>query len=138
ETMRRAVAYACRRRLDHLVLSPECETRGFWERLFVSYFGLMFSFRVRPWEVANPRKSAYVWLGVFNMVRAAAYRAFGGHRALPMDVTDDMKLGKVVKRNGFRQEILQGGDLISVRWLIGFHGIIEGLMKNAFAGFEFR
>jgi glycosyltransferase involved in cell wall biosynthesis len=138
DTMRRAVAYACTRDIDHLVVSPRCETHSFWERLFVSYFGLMFSFKVRPWDVADPRKSAYVGLGAFNLVRAAAYRQFGGHRALPMEVADDMKLGKVVKTHGFRQALLEGGDKVSVRWVIGLRGIIDGLTKNAFAGFEFR
>jgi glycosyltransferase involved in cell wall biosynthesis len=138
DTLRRAVAYACSRDIDHLVLSPRCETLDFWERLFVSYFGLMFSFRTRPWEVANPHSNAYVGLGAFNMVRANAYRQFGGHKALPMEVLDDSKLGKVVKRAGFRQELLEGGDLISVRWVVGLRGVIDGMTKNAFAGFEFK
>ncbi|HZT43892.1 MAG TPA: glycosyltransferase family 2 protein [Chthonomonadaceae bacterium] len=138
EALRRAVAYAHTRDIDHLVLSPSCETHGFWERLMVSYFGIMFSFRVRPWAVSSPRSTAYVGLGVFNLVRAAAYRQAGGHRALKLDVTDDTKLGKVLKRSGFRQKILEGSDLLSVRWVIGLRGMIEGLAKNAFAGFDFR
>lgn len=138
DTLRRAVAYARQERIDHLVVSPRCETHGFWEKLFVSYFGLMFSFRVRPWEVADPKSPAYVGLGVFNLVRAAAYRQFGGHCALPMEVADDMKLGKVVKRNGFRQALLEGGESVSVRWVVGFQGVLNALNKNAFAGFEFR
>ena len=138
QCMLKAVSYAVSRKIDHLVLSPECETRGFWERLFVSYFGLMFCFKIRPWDVSDRQKSAYVGLGAFNMVRAAAYHHFGGHRALPMEVADDMKLGKVMKRNGFSQELLDGRELVSVRWVIGLRGIVEGLTKNAFAGLEFR
>lgn len=136
-TLRLAVAYACRSRVDHLVVMPRCETHGFWERLFVSYFGLMFSFRVRPWEVADPKKPAYVGLGAFNLVRTCCYRQFGGHSALPMDVADDTKLGKVIKQHGFRTELLEGGDLLSVRWVIGLRGVVDGLTKNAFAGFDF-
>lgn len=138
DALSRAVAYAHHRCLDHLVVSPRCETHGFWERLFVSYFGLMFSFWVRPWEVADPKKTAYVGLGVFNLVRAEAYRQFGGHRALPMEVADDTKLGKVLKRHGFRAEILEGSALMSVRWVIGLRGVIDGLTKNSFAGFDFN
>ncbi|HLV81762.1 MAG TPA: glycosyltransferase family 2 protein, partial [Chthonomonadaceae bacterium] len=138
EALRRAVAYAHTRGVDHLVLSPSCETHGFWERLMVSYFGIMFSFRVRPWAVSRPGSPAHVGLGVFNLVRAAAYRQAGGHRALRLDVTDDVKLGKVLKRSGFRQEILEGSGLLFVRWVVGLQGMIEGLSKNAFAGFDFR
>ncbi len=137
DTVRRGVAYARTRNIEHLVVSPRCETRDFWERLFVSYFGLMFCFRVRPWDIANPKSKAYVGLGAFNLVRADAYRAFGGHQALPLDVLDDTKLGKVIKRNGFRTHLLEGGDVISVRWVVGLKGVIDGLTKNAFAGFDY-
>jgi hypothetical protein len=137
DTLRRGVAYACRHGIEHLVLSPRCETCDFWERLFVSYFGLMFCFRVRPWDVADPKSKAYVGLGAFNMVRADAYRSFGGYGALPLDVLDDTKLGKVIKRSGFRTHLLEGGDLVSVRWVVGLHGVIDGLTKNAFAGFDY-
>jgi len=138
DALRRAVGYAARRETDHLVLSPRCETHDFWERLFVSYFGLMFSFRVRPWEVSDPKSKAYVGLGAFNLVRASAYRQFGGHRALPMEVLDDTKLGKVIKREGYRTELLEGGDLLSVRWVVGLRGVIDGLTKNAFPGFDYN
>jgi hypothetical protein len=138
DAMRRAVAYADAHRVHHLVLSPRCSTQGFWERLFVSYFGIIFSFRVQPWNIADPTKPSYVGLGAFNMIRTSAYREIGGHAALRMDVTDDMKLGKLVKRAGLRQHLLDGGDLVSVRWVVGLRGIIEGLTKNAYAAFEYR
>ncbi len=134
----RAVSYACHAGTDHLVVSPRIETRDFWERLFASYFSLMLSLRCRIWDVADPRRSAYFGFGAFNMVRTAAYRAFGGHGALAMEVADDTKLGKVIKRHGFRTELVDGSDLLSVRWVIGFRGVMQCLTKNAFAGFDFN
>ncbi len=138
DALLRAVTYAERVGADHLVVSPRIETRDFWERLFASYFGLMLSFRSRVWDVSDPRRSAYFGFGAFNMVRASAYRTFGGHGALAMEVADDTKLGKVVKRNGFRTELLDGSDLLSVRWVVGFDGVMNCLTKNAFAGFDFK
>lgn len=135
--MQRAVEHAVRRGIDHLVVSPRFEAHGFWEKLFVSYFSLMFSLRVRPWEVADPRKRAYVGLGAFNLVKAGTYHRFGGHEALKMEVCDDTKLGKLVKQTGGRQEIALGRQICSVRWVVGLRGAIHGLEKNAFAGFEF-
>ena len=134
----RAVCYARRVGADHLVVSPRIETCDFWERLFASYFSLMLSLRCRIWDVADPRRSAYFGFGAFNMVRAVSYRAFGGHGALAMEVADDTKLGKVVKRHGFRTELVDGSDLLSVRWVIGFRGVMQCLTKNAFAGFDFN
>jgi cellulose synthase/poly-beta-1,6-N-acetylglucosamine synthase-like glycosyltransferase len=137
DALRRAVGYATTANIDHLVITPRCDTRDFWERLFVSYFGLMFWFRSRAWTASDPRRSAYVGLGAFNMVRTCAYRAFGGHRALPMEVADDVKLGKIIKQSGFKTQLLDGSDLISVRWVVGLPGVINSLAKNAFAGFEY-
>ncbi len=137
--LRKAVAFAVKRKFDHLVVTPSCDTRSFWEKLFVSYFGLMFCFRVRLWDIQKPSKpDSYVGIGAFNLVRSEAYRKFGGHRALPMEVADDVKLGKVIKQNGFRTCLLNGGDLLSVRWVSGLDGVVNSLSKNAFAGFEYR
>jgi glycosyltransferase involved in cell wall biosynthesis len=138
DALLRAVSYARRVGADHLVVSPRIETCDFWERLFASYFSLMLSLRCRIWDVADPRRSAYFGFGAFNMVRTAAYRTFGGHGALAMEVADDTKLGKVVKRHGFRTELVDGSDLLSVRWVIGFRGVMQCLTKNAFAGFDFN
>ena len=138
DALLRAVSYAHACKIDHLVLAPRFESHGFWERLFLSYFSLMFSFRTRPWEISNPRRSAFIGFGVFNLVRASRYRTCGGHDALPMEVADDTKLGKVIKRSGFRAELLDGSELLSVRWIIGLSGAVEGLTKNAFAGYEFN
>lgn len=137
DALLRAVAYARRVGADHLVVSPRIETRDFWERLFASYFSLMLILRSRIWDVSDPRRSAYFGFGAFNMVRASAYRAFGGHGTLAMEVADDTKLGKVVKQHGFRSELVDGSDLLSVRWVVGFRGVMQCLTKNAFAGFDF-
>jgi cellulose synthase/poly-beta-1,6-N-acetylglucosamine synthase-like glycosyltransferase len=137
DTLKLAAGYAESRETDHLVLAPRFESVSFWERIFLSYFTLMFTFRIRPWAVPRPDRRAYVGLGVFNMVRAEAYRSFGGHRALAMEVADDTKLGKLFKDHGLRTEVLDGSDLIGVRWVIGLRGAVNGLTKNAFAGYDF-
>ena len=135
--LRRSLAYACLTGADHLVACPRCRGFDFWERLFMSYFGLMFLFRVRPWEVVQPGRSAYFGFGAFNLVRTEAYRRCGGHSALPMEVADDTKLGKVLKQNGFHTRIVDASDYISLRWFIGLRGIMNGFIKNAFASFDF-
>lgn len=137
DTLRRAVAYACQTKTDHLVACPRCRGFDFWERLFMSYFGLMFLFRVRPWAVPLSGSAAYFGFGAFNLVRAAAYRDCGGHNALRMEVTDDTKLGKVLKTKGFQTRILDASDYISLRWFVGLPGIMNGFIKNAFASFDF-
>jgi len=97
-----------------------------------------FQFAFLPWQIADPRSKAYVGVGAFNLVRAAAYRRAGGHAALPMDVLDDVKLGKRLKEAGGRQACGFGEGMVRVRWAVGARGVIRGLDKNAFAVFGFR
>ena len=137
DTMQVAVAHALREKLDHLVVCPRCEAQGFWEKLFMSYFLLMFLLRVRPWEVSNVKRKAFMGFGAFNMVRAEAYRKSGGHASLPMEVADDYKLGKILKRHGYLSGMLDGSDYLSLRWVFGFQGVWNGFTKNAFASFDF-
>lgn len=135
--LRRVMAWAARRAAEHAVVFPQMIAHGFWERLLVTYFCAMFNLRFRPWLVANQSSPAYLGIGAFNLVRAERYHAFGGHSAFPLDVLDDMKLGKLMKSHGARSGVLMGGSWVRVRWVIGLRGFIDGLAKNCFAGFAF-
>jgi len=50
---------------------------------------------------------------------------------------DDLKLGKIVKKHGFRQDVAMGRGLITVEWYASVGEMIDGLMKNAFAGVDY-
>jgi hypothetical protein len=50
---------------------------------------------------------------------------------------DDLKLGKLVKKHGFRQDVVHGHGLVIVEWYSSLREMIDGLMKNAFAGVEY-
>ena len=62
----------------------------------------MFMFGHRPWKVADPSTDDHMGVGAFNLVRRRVYDAVGTYEALRMEVVDDMKLGKVVKKCGLR------------------------------------
>jgi glycosyltransferase involved in cell wall biosynthesis len=138
DALRRVMARAGCTGSEHLVALPRLVVRGFWERLTVTYFMVLFNLRFRPWNVSDPGSAAYVGVGAFNLIHAASYRAFGGHAALPLEVADDVKLGKLMKANGARSGVVDGSERISVRWVVGLRGFVDGLTKNMFAGFEFR
>jgi hypothetical protein len=134
DALRRALRVARDSGCDHLVIYPHMETRGFWESMFISFFMVMFNVRFRAWEVSDPKSSAYAGVGAFNLVRASMYRELGGHERLRMDVADDLHLGKLIKRSGYRQYLAEAGDRLRVRWAIGLRGVIHVLTKNAFTG----
>lgn len=138
ETLRRAVAFAGSLGLGHLVAFPHLVRTGFLERAFVSAFGLFFQLKVRAWELSRPRTSGYVGMGAFNLVRREDYLRIGGHRRLALEVADDLKLGLVLRRSGVVQAAVDSGGLVRIRWQAGLLASLGGLVKNAFAGVEYR
>jgi cellulose synthase/poly-beta-1,6-N-acetylglucosamine synthase-like glycosyltransferase len=138
EAMRRALAFAMRYRLGHLVAFPKLIAPGYWERTFQTTFGLLLNLKFRVWELRKPRTHAFVGIGAFNLVERQAYESVGGHTALAFEVIDDVKLGLVLRRGGTRQGVVDAGPLVRVRWNAGLRGTMRGLIKNAFAGTDYR
>jgi hypothetical protein len=138
DALRRSAALMIDTGFDHAAGAPHLILCGFWERLLVSYFAVLFTLHFRPWEVSDPASDAYIGVGAFNLVRRNAYEAIGGHEALRLEVADDVKLGKLLKRAGRRQMTVVTGELVRVRWVQGLRGFVNGLTKNMFAGLEYR
>lgn len=137
-TLRRAVSVMESDGLDHMAASPEIERRGLLFEMFIGVFSLFFAIFTKPWKVKDPKSPKHVGIGAFNLVRAEAYRAAGGHRAIAMRPDDDLKLGKILKKNGFRQELVYGQGLLRVEWYASVRELVRGLMKNAFSGVDYR
>ena len=137
-TLRRAGALMASGGLDHLTASPQIEPRGLLFEMFIGVFSLFFALYVKPWKVRDPKSPKHVGIGAFNLVRTEAYRAAGGHRAIAMRPDDDLKLGKILKKNGFRQELVYGQGLLRVEWYASVRELVRGLMKNAFSGVDYR
>ncbi|HEU4384083.1 MAG TPA: glycosyltransferase family 2 protein [Anaeromyxobacteraceae bacterium] len=136
--LRRAVAYAERHRLGHLVALPRLLARGMWERGFVAAFATMALAAFRPWELRRPGSGAFIGVGAFNLVRRDAWLGAGGHERLRLEVVDDVKLGALLRRSGVPQGAVDSGGLVAVRWQVGFFPSVLGLVKNAFAAMEYR
>lgn len=137
DTLARAIGFAEREHLDHLVSFFSLDLRGFWEHAFGLCFGFLFFLRFRPWHVRNPKRAEYLGVGGFNLVRRTAYDAIGTHRAIALDVADDMELGRKLKQAGFASDVIGAADHIVVRWQEGLTGLMGGLVKNAYATSDF-
>jgi cellulose synthase/poly-beta-1,6-N-acetylglucosamine synthase-like glycosyltransferase len=138
DSVRRALAYAESEPADHVVLFPRMIMKRPGEYMMIAFFQTMFMFGHRPWKVADPSTDDHMGVGAFNLVRRRVYDAVGTYEALRMEVLDDMKLGKVVKKAGFAQRNVFGGDLISIRWAHGAMGVVNNLTKNFFAVLSFQ
>lgn len=133
-----AVNYAESEVLDHLTLAPEIISRGVALRSFVAVFTLVFEVTQRPWRAADPRSSAAIGVGAFNLMRREAYLAAGTHRAIRARPDDDMRLGRLVKDAGYRQAVAHGTESVSVEWHRTLAGAVRGLEKSMFPAMDYR
>jgi hypothetical protein len=124
--------------LDHLAVAPRVVVPGVAANIFLAGFAYLFTLHVKPWKVRDPQSPHHIGIGAFNLVRASAYRAAGGHERIAMRPDDDMKLGKILKLSGFRQDLVLGTNLLRVDWYASFGEMIRGLTKNMFAGMEYN
>lgn len=137
DTLRRAVAFAENKRLDHLTALPEVEIHGVLARAAVLAFAVLFALRFKPWRAADPHSDAFLGIGAFNLVRREALLRVGGLAPIRMRPDDDLMLGKLLKRSGLRQEAVGGVGLIHVPWYANLRELVVGLEKNSFAGADY-
>ncbi|WP_425615992.1 glycosyltransferase family 2 protein [Anatilimnocola sp. NA78] len=136
--LRRAIHYAVSHNVDHLAATPDVNMHAWLLQSFVVTFSIYFTLFVKPWLIRNPNSPAHVGIGAFNLIRASVYEKIGRHEPIRMRPDDDMKLGKIVKKNGFRQDLVHGMGMIAVEWYSSLNEIIVGLEKNAFSGVDYR
>lgn len=136
--LRRAIHYAVANQIDHLAATPDVQMNSWLLHAFVVTFSIYFTLFVKPWRVRDPKRPEHVGIGAFNLIRAAVYRAIGQHEPIRMRPDDDLKLGKIVKKNGYRQDLVHGTQMIAVEWYSSLREIIVGLEKNAFSGVDYR
>jgi hypothetical protein len=71
-------------------------------------------------------------------VRTAAYRAIEGHQRIALRPDDDIKLGQLLKRQGFRQRLVDGTGLLTVTWYPSLREMARGLEKNIYAACDYQ
>lgn len=138
QTLKKAVSLLEQQQIDHLAVSPALRMPGLLLNLLASCFGFFFGLYTRPWRVADPRNRCHIGIGAFNLLRASVYRQVDGHRRICMRPDDDLKLGKIIKDAGYRQQFAYGHELIEVQWYSSVGEMIVGLEKNLFAGNDYR
>ncbi len=138
DAMRRSIVYAERTGADHLVLFPTMLTYSWGERMIIAFFQAIFVFAQRPWKVRDPQARDFVGVGAFNLIRRRAYDGIGGYEALRLAIVDDMKLGEVTKKKGFRSDCAFGLNMVRIHWAQGAFGMVHNLVKNFFAALRYN
>jgi uncharacterized membrane protein (UPF0136 family) len=106
--------------------------------MFGAAFIIFFSLFARPWKARDPKSRCHIGIGAFNLVRSDVYRLVGGHETIRLRPDDDIKLGKIIKRGGFRQDAAYAPEFLVVEWYATLREVVIGLEKNAFSGADYN
>ena len=136
DVIQRALAVARRDNAQHITLTPGVK-RG---TLAGQGWHLLFLMGMGDWieKVNRDHPTAFIGIGAFNLVATRAYQACGGYPALKMTVVDDVKLGLLMRRSGFRTRAFIGGDDVPCDWSPAAMGMIKIMEKNIFAAVNYN
>ncbi|NTV45858.1 MAG: glycosyltransferase [Chlorobiales bacterium] len=138
DAVSKAVSYALSSGARHIVAYGKMMTEGVFEYAFIALFGLLFTWKFDPRGAIDPKnKKAYVGVGAFNFIERSLYETIGTHITLRAEVADDVMLGYHVKQQGYGTYVVQGKNLLSVRWREGLWDSIRGVERSAFPGIRF-
>jgi len=132
--VREAVGAMERLGVDLLSLIPRMVNRGFWEKVLQPAVGNLIVLGGIAGTLGRPERQVRLAAGAFLLVRARAYRAAGGHRAIRDQIVDDVALATSVFRRGGKTVAMVAPGLLSVRMYRGLREIWRGWAKNMFAG----
>jgi glycosyltransferase involved in cell wall biosynthesis len=125
-TVRKAVAYAEERKLDHLPIFPDIYPAGFLLDILNTIFIRQISLAARIWAVENPRSKAAIGSGSFNLVRRTALERSRGFEWIRMESADDAALGKALKECGARESLVNGRGYVSVHFYASLRAMMVG------------
>lgn len=123
------LGYAIKNKLDHLSIVPDTISMELFEKIFIAYFAFVGLILITMQK--------YGGIGAFNLIKKSTYLDIGTHKAIALCPADDMKLGKLIVMNKYKQQVVWGRELLRVKWQDDFVGTIKGLEKNLFPSFNY-
>ncbi len=134
----RGVATAQREQAQHLTLWPGILCHRWFARAAILAWGQLLIIYAPAAQINRDRGNKALGVGAFNLVWRQAYLAIGGHQPLRMEVIDDVKLGLLLRRAGFRQRIYSATHELEAEWADSVGQAIRNLEKNWFAAVEYN
>lgn len=134
--LRFAISKALAEGIDLLSLSTEQELPGFWNKVMMpmAYLGISMQYPIKL--VNDPGSSVAIANGQFILLRHAVYDIIGGYARPDMRGTllDDRDLARIVKKDGYRLQFVDGRGLVHVRMYNTLRETWRGWRKNVFLG----
>ena len=115
--LRRALTYAEREQVDHMVVVPTVDLHSWQEGILLGMFHTFVLWAARPWKVPDPRaRRDVIGVGAFNLVRRSALASLGGLEPQAMVVLEDLTIARRFKAAGLRSRVAFAPHMVRVPW----------------------
>lgn len=133
-TLRSVIAACEARGYDHASVMPRFLARKslLLDAAIDAFIGLLCG-GGRLWAVGDPKSSAAVGGGMFNLVRRSAYDRTEGFAWLKMEVADDVVLGQMLKLAGARPAVFNARNFVTLGFYETPMEMARGLEKTGYA-----
>lgn len=138
DVLGKAMHFVVKNDLDHLTILPEITTQSSLLKSVLTTFIILLTAMQRPWAAKKSSSKASIGVGAFNLVKRTKYIQAGTHTTIAMRPDDDLQLAALMKAAGGKSDVLYGLNMIEVEWYKSVKEFINGLMKNAFSGFDYN
>jgi hypothetical protein len=129
----RLIHYCLSNRLDHLAALFDFYKAPLLVDTCINVFLKALIMAGTPWRIKNPKSRAYGGAGAFSMVSRSALEQTKGLEWLKMEVVDDVSLGMMVKRSGFKCDMVHGRGFIGLHWYRSFKDMSNGMGRALFS-----
>ena len=130
--IKKGVALALEKEVDHLAIGPGVKANSFLLELVINAFGAMFMFFTDAGGKKDKDDNKAVGIGAFNLVKRAVFDKTEGFSWLKMEVADDVGLGLLLKKSGASFHFAIAKKEISLIWYTSIAEMFRGLEKNIF------
>jgi hypothetical protein len=134
-TLRRVIGWCEDKRTDHIAVIPDLDRTRFFVDVTLSVFMRQICIMGQVWKAQDPKSSAAVGAGAFNLVRRGSFDAVRGFEEIRLTVTDDIAFGRVLKESGARAGVLNGRGHVTVCFYRTLHEMAIGSERALFTMF---
>lgn len=113
--------------------SPEQITNTFFERALIPFIYCRLARKFRFDDVNDPSRPDAAANGQFILIRRDVYDRIGGHRAVAVEVLEDVALARRAKRAGLILHFARGNGIARTRMYRSFRDLWQGWTKNLYA-----
>ena len=138
DTLRRSMSLVRTLNLDHTTGLARFDLDGMWVRAVLGAAMMGVFVLAQPWRCSHPKSKLYIGMGAFQLLSRTAYETIGTHKALALEVVEDMALARAIKQHGFRTGAFLPDDSVRLRYVNNLREYIRISPKNAFAIVDFN